>query len=922
MTRRGLKRLGWITVLASASIATGAGQVVADDAAARGDATLQVEEGHCDKPRFHLNQGASEGTWQGETPGVSFVSHSNRKVAVFEVAAGYRAAVTCVDTQHSASVTISPEGTVEGPKQITLSSADDILFVGFSGRVAPLPPQPVTPTLSCVSPIGNGQYRAHFGYQNPNGTAIEVAVGERNGFTPNPVNRDQPQVFPPGSPTNAFEVVFGGEMITWTLTGRPVSASSSSTPCPGVLRVDKLISPEDDPGQFQMHIDSAQLLRAQNTRLIPTTGNTTVPPGDHRVSETAIAPTSLDDYDSSVVCRTAAGGGDVVAQGIGTSLTVPVRSGEHVVCVFLNSRKGGVEPPEPDADLAITKVVSQSLAQLGQTVTWTVTLRNKGPATATNVRIEDTLPEGVKYIEGSLSVPQGVTCVSSVCTLASLAAGASVVGTFRTTATQVGSQVNLVAAKADERDPTPADNAASAELTVEGTNVEVVEPLLECVEELPNGRRRAHFGYSNSGGSTDVIPLGDRNNFDPLPGDRGQPDQFVRGRVIDAFQVDFAAGTHTWTLGSRRVAASAASPPCAATIRIDKALEPTNDLGRFNLEIDGSVSGSGANAGHQGTTGDVVVAALPPGSLHTVGERAVGNTNADDYATTIVCRADRGAGAELGASNIASLAIRVAPGQEVVCTIRNVRTSPIPPTPTPPGPEPPVPPVPPPIPPIPPIPPTPLPPEPPPASQVDLAVTKVASPLSITIGSTYTATVRVTNNGGVPATNVTVTELVSQGTAIVSATPSQGTCIALTRSCALGTLAPGASATIAVVIRGQVVGSRVNVVEVDAAEADPDRTDNVASALVHVVGPTQCGQLQLSRRTATPGRRVTLAARARTVRGTPVWGLPMHLRGPGVARAVTTNVDGVATFSFTPLLPGVIVARVPEATGASRASAC
>ena len=69
-------------------------------------------------------------------------------------------------------------------------------------------------------------------------------------------------------------------------------------------------------------------------------------------------------------------------------------------------------------------------------------------------------------------------------------------------------------------------------------------------------------------------------------------------------------------------------------------------------------------------------ACTPSESVH------VGNTNADDYATTIVCRADRGAGAELGASNIASLAIRVAPGQEVVCTIRNVRTSPTPPTPT------------------------------------------------------------------------------------------------------------------------------------------------------------------------------------------------------------------------------------------------
>ena len=118
----------------------------------------------------------------------------------------------------------------------------------------------------------------------------------------------------------------------------------------------------------------------------------------------------------------------------------------------------------------------------------------------------------------------------------------------------------------------------------------------------------------------------------------------------------------------------------------------------------------------------------------------------------------------------------------------------------------------------------------------DLAVTKVASPLSITIGGTHTATVRVTNNGNGAATNVTVRDLVAQGTTIVSASPSQGTCARATRSCALESLAPGASATIMLVIRGQVVGARVNVVEVAAAETDADRTDNVASALVHVVG--------------------------------------------------------------------------------------
>lgn len=897
-------RLGWIAFVMLVSVVAGAGQVGgAGDAAAR-DRTAFQEEGHCDKPRFSLNQGASEGTWQGETPGVSFAYHTDRKVAVFNVAAGYRAAVGCVDTQHGNAVTISPEGTVEGPAQISLSSQDDILFVGFSSSVAPLPPQPLVPIVGCVSQIGNGQYRAHFGYRNPNASAIEVAVGQANGFAPDPVNRGQPQVFQPGQQNDVFEVVFGGEATTWTLGTQSASASSSSTPCPGLLRVDKLIEPEDDPGQFQLQIDAGARLGGRNTRLIASTGDQQVPPGTHRVSETAIPPTNLADYDSSIVCRTAGGGGDIVAQGDGTSLSVPVRAGEHVVCVILNSRKSG-PPPGPDADLAITKVVSQSLAQLGQTVTWTVTLTNKGPATATNVRVKDTLPEGVKYVEGTLSVPRPVTCAAAVCTLASLAPGESVIGTFQTIATQVGSQVNVVKAGADQNDPTPSDNAASAVLQVEGTDVEAVEPKLECVEQLQNGAHRAHFGYSNSGGSTDVIPLGNRNMFDPLPRDRGQPDEFDPGRVIDAFQVDFTGGTHTWTLGTRRVSASSSSPPCTATLRIDKLLEPASSSGRFSLEIDGSVAGSGENVGHQGTTGDVIVAALPTGSLHTVGERALPGTNADDYATTIVCRGDGGSGGELGTSQTTTLAVRVAAGQEVVCTIHNTRRGgPTPPT--PPGPEPPVPPPPPP-PPIPPIPP----PLPPPANRADLAITKVASPESITIGSTYTATIRVTNNGGAGATNVVVRELVAQGTSLVSARASQGTCSLPTRSCALGTLAAGASAAIAVVIRGQVVGARVNTVEVNAAEADPDTTDNVASALVHVVGPTVCARLTLSHRTATPGTRFTLAARARSVRLAPIWGLNVMLRGAGVARTTTTGVDGIALFKVNAARPGIIVVAVP-----------
>jgi hypothetical protein len=78
---------------------------------------------------------------------------------------------------------VSPGGTVMGPGPITVSSENDIIQVGFTSSKLPPAPQPVTPTLDCVSPIGNGQYRAHFGYRNPNTSPTAVAIGPDNRFS-------------------------------------------------------------------------------------------------------------------------------------------------------------------------------------------------------------------------------------------------------------------------------------------------------------------------------------------------------------------------------------------------------------------------------------------------------------------------------------------------------------------------------------------------------------------------------------------------------------------------------------------------------------------------------------------------------------------------------------------------------------------
>ena len=103
---------------------------------------------------------------------------------------------------------------------------------------------------------------------------------------------------------------------------------------------------------------------------------------------------------------------------------------------------------------------------------------------ATNVVIEDSLPDDVSLVEGSLDVPSNVTCVGGRCTIPSLAAGASVTGRFVTTVTAVGTKTNTVTVNADQTDPNPADNAASAQVVVTGEDEADVTPVLECVGQL------------------------------------------------------------------------------------------------------------------------------------------------------------------------------------------------------------------------------------------------------------------------------------------------------------------------------------------------------------------------------------------------------------------------------------------------------
>jgi hypothetical protein len=92
-------------------------------------------------------------------------------------------------------------------------------------------------------------------------------------------------------------------------------------------------------------------------------------------------------------------------------------------------------------------------------------------------------------------------------------------------------------------------------------------------------------------------------------------------------------------------------------LTVNKVCVPTNDGGKFNLQIDAATAGTGANAACGGTTGTITSTI----GSHTVGETAGTSTALTDYVTVI-----SGACASDGSVTLAA-------GDNKTCTITNSR---------------------------------------------------------------------------------------------------------------------------------------------------------------------------------------------------------------------------------------------------------
>jgi uncharacterized repeat protein (TIGR01451 family) len=199
-------------------------------------------------------------------------------------------------------------------------------------------------------------------------------------------------------------------------------------------------------------------------------------------------------------------------------------------------------------------------------------------------------------------------------------------------------------------------------------------------------------------------------------------------------------------------------------------------------------------------------------------------------------------------------------------------------------------------------------------SQVDLQVTKSASPSQISIGKgNITWTIVVKNNGPDADTGVMISDPLPAGTKFVSVATTKGSCTGgAIISCNIGNMAAGETVTITVVTKPTRTGKLVNDVMVvgDKPETTTNNNSASASAVVKGFGPPKVFCVAVSK---VRPKQLFVQRKARltihvTKHGKAVKGIHVRIKGAGLkVKTKASNKKGVIHRSVKAKRAGVVV---------------
>jgi uncharacterized repeat protein (TIGR01451 family) len=494
------------------------------------------------------------------------------------------------------------------------------------------------------------------------------------------------------------------------------------------------------------------------------------------------------------------------------------------------------------ADLRLVKAVNNATPNVGQNVTFTITLSNDGPQSASGVAVRDSLPEGIAFVSATPS--QGTySNATGIWTVGTVASGGSAVLSLVARPTVAAARVNTAeVSAADQFDPnsTPGNGVAS-ENDQDSVTLQAVQIDLSLVKSASPAQvivgQNVTFllSLANAGPSAatgvvvrDLLPAG------------------VSFVSSSASQGSYVAGTGLWTVGSVPVGAA---PTLSIVGRVDTPGNKTNTAevsAADQPDLDSTPGNSVATEDDQDseTIGapqiDLSLSKTVDNAMPEVGENVtftllVSNLGPDTATgvrirdllpagLTFVSSAtasgsyDNGTGiwnvGSVAASGSAMLTITATPATtEMITNTAEVIAADQPDADSTPGngvaseddqrsvtig-----------------------------ARQIDLSLSKSVDRARPNVGETIAFEITVTNAGPSNATGVTVRDVLPSGLTFVSAAPSVGGYNASTGQWTVGNLASGASQTL--VLRARVAAATVttNTAEVIAADpVDIDSTPN------------------------------------------------------------------------------------------------
>src|SRR5262249_44453270 len=126
-----------------------------------------------------------------------------------------------------------------------------------------------------------------------------------------------------------------------------------------------------------------------------------------------------------------------------------------------NSASASTQPQS--ADLALAKSVDNPTPNVGDTVTFTVTLLNAGPITATGVTVSDLLPPGLQFVSADQSSYNSVT---GVWTVGNIAANTTQVMHVQARVLNANVDTNTATiSHSDQFDPNAGNNSSTSVVT-------------------------------------------------------------------------------------------------------------------------------------------------------------------------------------------------------------------------------------------------------------------------------------------------------------------------------------------------------------------------------------------------------------------------------------------------------------------------